>query len=672
MGIGYLVISLVIMFPILPVFASAIPGGPIAQVDGWQNVWNLWWVQQALSSGQNPFVSDRIFYPQGADLALQTLGISNGLLALPVTALWGPTAGYNAALLLALALTGLAGYALAREVGVGRGAAFLAGLISTCSPFHLTRIYDGQLELMTLQWPTLYVLFLLRSLQQHQRRDALLAGLFLALTGYTSLYYLVFMAIFSLVALVLWRCPLRQSLANLMLLGLTAFLLLLPMLLPALATAENGSVVTISRTEVINRSSNLLDLGLPSYLHPLWGEALFLAVSHTWHSYSGDWNAALGYTVLGLALLGSHKRWHMLWRWWGVAGVALLFALGPQLQIGAWNTGLPLPFAIFDLLPGLSLGRRPALFVALITIALLPPLAYGLEHLWAMRRPWLIAAVLVGVGFEYMPRPWPLLSASVHPIYQQLAGQPGAILEIPPPRYKYSLPQLAQTVHGRPILGGYLARTPAYPWPNEAPVLNLLWKMRLPAGPSLIDGMTDPLVPLNAYGIGDLVVHWDQLNPGQSETVRMLLETALPGVAPTYQDAQVSVYTIPQRNPQVFAGLVGEGWYPVEQDATWRWRWMDSQGQMTIVNPNPTATAVRISLRAYGYQGPREVRLVFDDAIIKVWQVAGWPTPIELNLWLTPGEHRLRLEAPTIPEVGTRIPRALSIALLEARLDVDK
>ncbi len=671
-GIGYLVISLMIMSPILPVFTSAIPGGAIAQVDGWQNVWNLWWVHYALSSGKNPFFSDYIFYPQGAHLALQTLGISNGVLVWPITAVWGPIAGYNAALLLALALTGVAGYAVARQIGVGRGAAFLAGLIYTCSPFHFTRIYDGQLELMTLQWPTFYALFLLRSLEQHKRRDALLAGLFLALTGYTSLYYLVFMTIFSGVALLLWRGSLRQSLINLMLLGCTALLLLLPMLIPALATAENGSVVTISRTEIINRSSNLLDLSLPSYLHPLWGEHLFLSVSHAWHSYSGDWNAALGYTVLGLAVFGSYGKWRMLWHWWVIAGVALLFALGPELQIGTWNSGLPLPFAIFDLVPGLSLGRRPALFVALITMALLPPLAYGMERLFALRRPWLIGLVMVCIGFEFMPRPWPIISAHVHPIYHELAGQPGAILEIPPARYKYSMPQLAQTVHERPILGGYLARTPTYPWPDESPILNMLWHMRLPDGSPLIDGMTDPLVALNAYGITNLVVHWDQLNPGQSEMVRAVLEIAMPEVAPTYQDEQVSMYVIPQRSPQGFAGLVGNGWYPLEQDATWSWRWMDAQGEMTIVNPHPDGRAVRISLNAYGYKGSREVGILFDDRLIKVWHVEGWPTPIELNLWLTPGEHHLRLEAATLPEVGVRIPRHFSIALLEAHIDVDK
>ncbi|WP_161569184.1 hypothetical protein [Candidatus Oscillochloris fontis] len=673
-GIGYSVIALLIMIPILPVFASAIPGGPIAGVDGWQNVWNLWWVHQALSSGQNPFFSDRIFYPQGANLALQTLGLSNGIMVWPVTALWGPTAGYNAAVLLALVLTGVAGYALAIEVGVGRWVAFLAGLIYTCSPYHFTRIYDGQLELLTLQWPTFYALFLVRTLQQRQRRDALLAGLCLALTGYTSLYYLVFMAIFSLGVLLIWTWSPRQSLGNLVLLGGSALLLLLPLLLPALATAtgENGSVVTITRAEVVHRSANLLDIGLPSYLHPIWGERLFVAVSHAWHGYSGDWNAALGYTVLGLALLGSYGRWRTLWRWWAIAGVALLFALGPELQIGPWRTGLPLPFVLFDLVPGLSLGRRPALFVALISLALIPPLAYGLERLIALRRSWLIVLVLLGVGFEFTPRPWPLHSASIHPIYRELAEQPGAILEIPPSRYKYSLPQLAQTVHGRPILGGYLARIPYYPWPDDAPILNMLWQMRLPDGPPLIDGMTDALVPLNVYGVGDLVVRWDQLNPNQSEAVRAVLASALPGVTPTYHDDRVSVYTIPQRTPRSFAGLVGDGWYPFEQGATTHWRWMDAQGEIKLVNPHSTSMGIRLSLRAHGYQGPREVRVLLDGLPVGVWQVAAWPTSAEFHLWLAPGEHRLRLEAPTVPEVAAASLRHFSIALLEAHLDIDE
>jgi hypothetical protein len=700
--VGYALASLLLLIPLLPHVTSAIPGGQVASVDGWQNVWNLWWTQVALVSAQNPFFSDLIFYPLGAPLYLQTLGISNGLLALPVTAIWGPTAGYNAALWLSLALSGLSGYALAYDVCSDRRAAFLSGLIFTCSPYHLTRVYDGQLELISLQWPTFYALFLLRALRQRSLRDALMAGIFLAVTGYTSLYYLIFMGLFSLAAMVLWPSPAltppllhagegevvgvrgRATLTALF----TGLLLLLPLLVPALATAvgRNGAVLSADADEILGRSTNLLDFFLPSYLHPLWGQAVFDTAGRAWHSYSGDWNAAFGYSVLALATLGARAYWRESWRWLVLFGLALLFALGPQLQIGPWRTGLPLPYALFDALPGLNFGRRPVLFVALATITLIPLVTFGLQALFqlandakpqslagigrgslSIRR--LIPILVLGIlAFELTPRPWPILSASIHPYYKQLAGRPGALLEVPPARYKYSLPQLAQTVHGRPIFGGYLARPPVYVMPKEAPALSALWRMRLAEGPPLIEGMTDPLVALNYYGVGDVLVRWDQIAIDRRPEVLAILNQSLLGLKPEYTDAKISVYHLPTVTPQPFAGLIGPGWHPTEGDGVRSWRWMRDTGTILLVNPTNAPLRLTLSLRAQGYRGSRDVSLSFDGADAGIWQVGRGETDIAMHLWLTPGAHRLILQARAEPEVVADSGRVLSIALLEARI----
>ena len=91
----YLLPTLYLLARVLPRFGSVIPGGPVADIDGWQNVWSLWWVQHALSHGENPFFTSMLFYPVGVSLYLQTLNITNGLLTLPVQLLAGPIAAYN-------------------------------------------------------------------------------------------------------------------------------------------------------------------------------------------------------------------------------------------------------------------------------------------------------------------------------------------------------------------------------------------------------------------------------------------------------------------------------------------------------------------------------------------------------------------------------------------------
>ncbi|MFV9505238.1 MAG: hypothetical protein AB4911_11810 [Oscillochloridaceae bacterium umkhey_bin13] len=675
--LGYLLVALCVLAPVLPSFSTAIPGGLIAATDGWQNVWNLWWIAEALRSGQNPLVTPLLFHPHGVDLHLQTLGLANGLPLVPVTLLWGPSAAYNLALLLALWLTGLAGYALALQVTPHHGAAFGAGLLLTLAPWHLTRLYDGQLELITLQWAVFYLVALLRVIKHGCWQTSLLAGVLLALTGLTSWYYLVFMLLVSLGVALLWTpftlAAWRQRLGQTSLILLVAGLLLLPILGPALRTATDPQqLYQPEADEIVARSANLLDFILPSYLHPLWGEIVFRQISAAWHNYSGDWNVALGWSVLALAIYGARTSWSLAWRWLVLAGGALLLALGPELQFGPWRSGIPLPYALLDQIPGLSLGRRPSLFTAIITIALVPPLALGLTALLQARRghPIPRSLVLGLVIFELLPSPWPLLSAQIHPIYHELAQRPGAIIELPSAAYKYVEPQRAQMVHGRPLVGGYLARSPRDPWPYLAPAVRPIWYLEPePADPFFV-GSGGPIDALVSYGITDLVVRWDQLEPGQEIRAKAILAQVVPDLAPVYADSMISVYQLPTTPaPQPGAALTGPGWHPPEGDPNQPWRWMGEQGVIALINPGPEPQRMSLSLAAMSFERPREVTLSLNEAPAGTWTVGGQGRDqVMLHFWLPAGTHWLELHAPADPEPRPNSTRLLSITLTETRL----
>jgi len=678
---AYTLVALALLAPILPAFGAAIPGGPVAAVDGWQNVWNLWWVRLALFSGRDPFITDRLFFPEGVALHLQTLGLINGVLVLPVTAFWGPVAGYNAAMLLSLALGGLAGYALALRVCGAPRVAFVAGLIFTASPFHLTRIWDGQLELASLHWPALYALFLLRAVEDGRRRDAILAGVFLAFTGLSSWYYLLFMGLYAPGFALLWsvgprdtRIAPRQAVGQMGLSLLVGGLLLLPVLVPALrlALGSPGAVHRFEGEEVLRRSANLLDFWLPSYLHPLWGAWLFERVRLGWHDYSGDWNVALGYGTLALSALGAAWRPQRAWRWLALAGAALVFALGPRLQIGPWQSSLPLPYALLETLPGVGLGRRPMLFTAVATIALTPPIALGLRALGAMlwaRRRWLLALSLALIAFELAVGPWLLLPMDTHPLNQRLAAGTGAVLDMPPAAYKYIEPQRAQLIHARPIPGGYLARPPRYTWPYTAPGVRALWTMRPEPASPFLDGSDGPLAALAFYGLRDVVVRWDQIEPERIPQVRAALEQALPGLAPVFEDGTRSLYQVPVGAARPIAAFSGDGWQRPESDGQQTWRWMGPEGTLVLINPGTEMRRFRLLLVAQGYRAPRMVRLSLDGAPAGTWLVNRGPTRVWLHFWLPPGEHRLVLQAPADREALPDSSRMLSIVLLEARLE---
>src|SRR5579872_1593338 len=63
--------------------------------DNGQEVWFLGWQAHALTNLVNPLRTDWVVYPYGADLANNTSMPLAGMIATPITLLFGPIASYN-------------------------------------------------------------------------------------------------------------------------------------------------------------------------------------------------------------------------------------------------------------------------------------------------------------------------------------------------------------------------------------------------------------------------------------------------------------------------------------------------------------------------------------------------------------------------------------------------
>jgi hypothetical protein len=671
---GYSVLTLLLFLPILPLYAQAIPGGPVAVVDGWYHVWHLWWAWQALSTGQSPFFTPLLYHPSGVDLSVHPLNLSNGLMVLPVTALAGPTAAYNLAAMLSFIIGGWAAYRLGRMVGGSAPVAFAAGLIFAFSPYHLTKLWDGQMELIAVQWLAGLAICLLSIAMVGSWRFTLLAGLMLAIIGYTSLYYLIFAAVFAVAFTLFWlpykagRQAIMAYLVRFALVPLVAIVLLLPLLVPLSinfqAIASGGAEDLVRGDFLPLRSANLFDFFLPSALHPWWGTAVE-QVGKQLHPGISAWNSALGYTALVLAGCGVVLAWQKAWRWLGLLVVTLVLALGPILQIGTVDTGIPLPYQLLSQIPGMGLARRPSHFVVLATIALVPLATLGLQALGErLRRPHLLvglAAVLL--IFEYLPRPLPPIPLTVHPIYGQLASSPGALMVVPEVN-KDTFSLQRQLLHKRPIVGGFLARTPENPFVAYTPGVRQLW--RLQPEPAAVTEPPDVLGPLalRSANITQFVVDRAWVTPEQQAAAEAAISQVLPGLQPSYSDEAVLVYDLPAVSLRPFA-YFGSGWDREEQDGTRSWRWMGAEGEIVLVNPLAEPAVVSLLLRGESYLRPRNASLLLDGHPVGEWQAAG---SVVLRFLLTPGEHRLVLRAPAEAEEG-RSGRLLSVLLSEMRVE---
>ncbi|HEY8080793.1 MAG TPA: hypothetical protein VIE15_01805 [Acidimicrobiales bacterium] len=137
--------------------------------------WFFEWPLVALSHGHNPFYSSAMFHPRGINLLSNTSVTSWSFLLLPVTAIFGPIASLNVALLLAPAVTGTVTMWVALRWVESRLAAFVAGALYAFSPLVLFQAAGSHLMVTFLAVPPL-VLACLDELFWRRRRPPLSVG----------------------------------------------------------------------------------------------------------------------------------------------------------------------------------------------------------------------------------------------------------------------------------------------------------------------------------------------------------------------------------------------------------------------------------------------------------------------------------------------------------------
>jgi hypothetical protein len=134
-GGAYLVVSLILWWHVLPHPRSVTTCGC---GDGALTIWFINWPAYALSHGLNPFYSSKLFVPVGINMTHNFLGL--GIVAAPVTWLFGPVASLNLIDLLSPPLSALAMFWLLRRWVTWSPAAFVGGLFFGYSPFLLVSL----------------------------------------------------------------------------------------------------------------------------------------------------------------------------------------------------------------------------------------------------------------------------------------------------------------------------------------------------------------------------------------------------------------------------------------------------------------------------------------------------------------------------------------------------
>jgi hypothetical protein len=426
--------------------------------DVYFNMWRLGWFAHALVTPSAHLFDANIFYPEPLTLALSDAMPVEGIIAAPL--LWAgvnPVLVHNLLLLGAIAVSGMAMYALVRYLTGFRGAAILAGVVFAFVPYRYEHFMH--MELQWTMWMPLAFLGLHRTFETGKWKHGIATGTCVALQMLSSIYYGIFLA--TLLAggavclfLVDRRVPWRRA---------------------ALVLAA-GAVITVATSAI--------------YAQP------YLRV----HDRVGDRPAqeVATYSARPASYLAaSPSNWFYGWKY-GIEGPerrlfpgaipVLLAIIGLLLQVpsGRALVYLMLLVAAFEMSLGFRgysysflhdhvsvyRGLRAAARLGILVVMFLGVLAgYGYQALAAScsvtGRRVLLAALLAGLLAEYhatltlVP-----IANTTPPVYRLLARQPrGVVAEFPVPRAD-ALPGLdaeyafMSTFHWFPLVNGYSGNIP--------------------------------------------------------------------------------------------------------------------------------------------------------------------------------------------------------------------
>ena len=137
-------------------------------------IWFLAWIPFSLIHAQDPLLTTWANAPYGVNVLADTSQPLLGLMAAPVTMLFGPIASFNALLTLAFVASATAGYALSRRFTTWRPAAFVGGLVYGFSPYMVGQGAVGHLNLVFVPLPPLIFLVIHDLVVRQRGRPALL------------------------------------------------------------------------------------------------------------------------------------------------------------------------------------------------------------------------------------------------------------------------------------------------------------------------------------------------------------------------------------------------------------------------------------------------------------------------------------------------------------------
>ena len=463
---SYLIITIGVTWPLALSLSSTLPLGTEGAFSvPLLNLWSMKWTYQSFLSGFSNYWNAPHFFPETETFALSDPQIFTGIIfSLFQLITNDAVVTYNLVVILILSANALATYFLLRTWGAETIPAFLSGILGLTLPF----VFN---ELGVLQLTAIYPILLAISLNTKYYRDkktsdALLVGLFTALSFLTSGYYGIYLSIFLLLSIIFY---LRKEDFSIKLIrdGLLAVLLCSILIFPTVSKQFSvSSEYSRSRKSIHLTSANLNDYrrlhkNTVGYNYTPWVDT---SDNNKQRLYPGS--ALIALLLIYLAYARRNRVSREAKYCICAAFIALVLSLGLKFNIGNWY-----PYDTFrNFYPGMANLRSPFRFAIMNQIFLLGIAGLSLNILWQDKKKLgkILALAFTTIGFiEVLTVPLRThkIEESVYtePWIQKLSELPeGAVAMVPFPKngrtksHEISTIYMLQALeHGKKIFNGY-------------------------------------------------------------------------------------------------------------------------------------------------------------------------------------------------------------------------
>lgn len=461
----YGILTAAYFYPSFDTFASNMIG---PSEDNMACYWTLSWAYDHVfrGGGSLTYVND-ILYPEGSSFYYHAWSFYNLYLSFGLRQFFGAVTTYNLLILHSFVFAGLGAYLLAKYLLRNHWLAVLAGFLFAFNPAHVARA-THHMNIATVQFIPLFVLFYIKAARGESRRAVLLATVFLlcnALVDWNYLLYGFWFMLFAYIYLAIRRK--RWWLSDIA--GKSAIMAggtvvaLLPWLWPMIRSALSDQVFGAG-----GHNQFVVDLSalfVPFPLHLLGGLDVIKWINSSHTAWYWETTAYLGVAALLVVAIQFKQIVRETARFL-LGGISfLLMSLGAQPHFLGQFVPALVPGRIVPLLPILSNSRAPSRNIVFVYLfwSLIVSLAVGriwnrLE--WSRLRNLAVIGVVALLALDYFAVSRETTPVDLPPCYAAIPadGPRFGILDLPGGYEKAGRYMMYQSLHGLPIVQGWVSR----------------------------------------------------------------------------------------------------------------------------------------------------------------------------------------------------------------------